>query len=60
MIDFIIDYVDNIRDRPVLPSVEPGYLNDLLPNSPPEEGQQWSEILPDVEKYIMPGVSRWL
>lgn len=57
LIEFVIDYVENIRDRPVLPSVEAGYLRPLLPDKAPYRREPWSKIMPDIEKYIMPGVS---
>lgn len=60
LIEFVIDYVENVRDRPVLPSVEPGYLKPLLPDKAPYRREPWSAIMPDIEKYIMPGVSRLL
>jgi hypothetical protein len=56
-IDFIADYVDNIRERPVLPSVEPGYLASLVPGEMPEEGEDWRHIMRDMNTVIMPGVS---
>lgn len=56
MIDFVADYLENIRQRPVLPDVEPGYLGKLLPDEAPEQGQAWDSIFPDIEKFIMPGV----
>lgn len=52
-----MDYVENIRKRRVLPSVEPGYLQPLIPNRPPYLREPWSKIMPDIERYIMPGVS---
>lgn len=57
MIDFVADYLENIRSRPVLPAVEPGYLARVLPEDPPEQGEPWDRIFPDIERYIMPGVS---
>uniref|UniRef100_A0A6G1SD25 Aromatic-L-amino-acid decarboxylase n=1 Tax=Aceria tosichella TaxID=561515 RepID=A0A6G1SD25_9ACAR len=59
LIDFVIDYVENVRDRPVLPSVEPGYLSPLLPDKPPYLREPWSKIMPDIERYIMPGMTHW-
>ena len=37
MIDYVADYLENIRDRPVLPDVKPGYLKELLPQEAPAE-----------------------
>lgn len=30
MIDYVADYLETIRDRPVLPSIKPGYLQPLV------------------------------
>lgn len=60
MVDYIADYTENLRDRNVLPSVEPGYLKNLVPDEAPEKSENWQELLKDVEKCIMPGVSRLL
>jgi aromatic-L-amino-acid decarboxylase len=40
-------------------SVEPGYLRPLLPSSAPQNGVPWSQIQPDIEKFIMPGLTHW-
>jgi len=57
MIDYVANYTDTLRDRNVLPSVEPGYLSKLLPEEAPQKPEKWQEVLNDVEQYIMPGVS---
>lgn len=56
-IDYIANYNENLRDREVLPSVKPGYLCDLLPKEAPERPDSWRQVLEDIEKHIMPGVS---
>lgn len=57
--DYIIDYLENIRDRRVCPDVSPGYLRPLLPEQAPEKPDDWNDILKDVEHLIMPGVTHW-
>ena len=57
MVDFIADYLQTIRDRPVLPDVKPFYLKEQLPDEAPEEGESFYQIFKDIEKHIMPGVS---
>lgn len=37
MIDYVADYLENIRDRPVLPNVKPGYLKEMVPEEAPHE-----------------------
>lgn len=60
MIDFVAHYTDTLRDRNVLPNVEPNYLSKLLPEEAPQRPEKWQEVLNDVERYIMPGVSYYL
>ncbi|XP_022920898.1 aromatic-L-amino-acid decarboxylase [Onthophagus taurus] len=59
MIDYMCEYLDNINTRRVTPSVEPGYLKDLLPLEAPENPEDWDEIMSDVDSKIMPGVTHW-
>ncbi|XP_055858861.1 histidine decarboxylase isoform X2 [Episyrphus balteatus] len=59
MVDYIADYLENIRDRRVYPDVKPGYMRNLLPESAPIDGENWDTIFNDVERVIMPGVTHW-
>lgn len=56
MVDFICEYMGNLKTRRVTPNVNPGYLRPLLPESAPQEPEPWDDIMGDVEKFIMPGV----
>ena len=58
LVRYIANYMDTLSSRRVTPTVEPGYLRKLLPKYPPRHGDSFSDILKDVEKVIMPGVSR--
>lgn len=58
-IDAITQYYSTITSRPVLPSISPGYLQNLLPEAPPSQGVPWKDIEADIEKCIMPGVTHW-
>ncbi|CAK1365164.1 Aromatic-L-amino-acid decarboxylase [Cercospora beticola] len=55
----IEQYYSDIAERPVLPSIEPGYLPKLLPDTAPEVGEQWTDIQQDIERTIMPGITHW-
>ncbi|CAH1388971.1 unnamed protein product [Nezara viridula] len=59
MSEYIANYLENIRERPVLPTVEPGYLRPLVPASAPESPEKWQDIMEDLERVIMPGVTHW-
>ncbi|XP_039280671.1 uncharacterized protein LOC111046758 isoform X3 [Nilaparvata lugens] len=59
MVDYIINYRENIRDRDVYPSVEPGYLYSRIPTEMPQTPDSWQNVLNDVETHIMPGITHW-
>ena len=46
-------------DRRVTPEVEPGYLRPMLPRTAPEKGEAWDDIMNDVERAVMPGITHW-
>lgn len=57
MVDHVADYLEKIEERPVYPDVEPGYLRSLIPTEAPVEPDSYEDIMKDVERVIMPGVS---
>lgn len=57
MIDFVANYLESVHERPVLPSVEPFYLEKLIPDSAPHNGEAFEDIFADIERVVMPGVS---
>ncbi|KAK2717342.1 histidine decarboxylase-like [Artemia franciscana] len=59
MVDYIADYLENIRERRVFPAVKPGYLRELVPDAAPPKGETWNDIFKDIERVIMPGVTHW-
>jgi aromatic-L-amino-acid decarboxylase len=59
MVDFIADYYCTIRDRRVIPDVKPGFMTALIPSSAPFEPETWQDVVKDIERVIMPGVTHW-
>ena len=59
VVDFIADYMQNIRQYRVFPDVRPGYMRQLLPDQPPTEGESWPHIMNDIKKLILPGMTHW-
>src|SRR4051812_5754410 len=59
VVDWMADYLQNIRDYPVLANVEPGSTVDKLPAHGPETGEPMSAILDDFQKLIVPGITHW-
>ncbi|XP_054014494.1 aromatic-L-amino-acid decarboxylase-like [Hylaeus anthracinus] len=58
-VDLLANYTDTLRDKNVLPDVEPGYLSELLPEEVPQKPDTWQEVLKDIERYIIPGLTHW-
>jgi aromatic-L-amino-acid decarboxylase len=59
VVNWIADYLRDIRDLPVLPGVQPGELVDSLPAAGPEEGESMDAILADFRNLIVPGITHW-
>jgi aromatic-L-amino-acid decarboxylase len=59
LVDWIADYYQNIEHFPVLAQVEPGEIRAQLPPSPPEKGQPFEQIISDIDRLIMPGITHW-
>ncbi|KAK7576160.1 hypothetical protein V9T40_012446 [Parthenolecanium corni] len=59
MVEYVAQYLETIKERPVLPSVEPGYLRPLIPDSAPENPERWQNVMEDIERVIMPGITQW-
>ncbi|XP_067854783.1 aromatic-L-amino-acid decarboxylase [Heptranchias perlo] len=59
MVDYITDYLKSVEQRPVYPVVQPGYLRPLIPDCAPEQPDSFEDLMKDVERVIMPGVTHW-
>ena len=59
LIDWIADYFENIESFPVLSQIEPNWLKDNLPKSAPERGEDFAEVVKDVDRLILPAVTHW-
>jgi aromatic-L-amino-acid decarboxylase len=59
VINKIADYLEHIEDLPVVSQVEPNWLKKSLPSSAPETGEDFGEILADVDKFIVPALTHW-
>ncbi|XP_053378722.1 aromatic-L-amino-acid decarboxylase-like [Mercenaria mercenaria] len=59
MVKYIAKYMRTLPERRVSSDVEPGYMRGLLPKHAPTKGENFREIMKDVEKIIMPGLTHW-
>ncbi|MCP4725200.1 MAG: amino acid decarboxylase [bacterium] len=58
-VDWVCNYFDGIESYPVLSSSKPGDIKGSLPAGPPENSESFDEILSDLDKIIMPGITHW-
>ncbi|XP_071401756.1 aromatic-L-amino-acid decarboxylase [Centroberyx affinis] len=59
MVDYVADYIETIEQRQVYPDVEPGYLRPLIPTEAPLEPETYEDVIRDIERVIMPGITHW-
>ncbi len=59
VVDWMADYLRDVREYPVLANPEPGALIDRLPAHGPETGEPMAAILDDFQKLIVPGLTHW-
>jgi len=59
LVEWIAGYYERIEDFPVLAQVEPGWLKSKIPRTAPEKGEDFADVLADVEKLILPAVTHW-
>ncbi len=58
-VDWVADYLRDIRSFPVMPRVAPGDIRTQLPEAAPEQGESMDAILDDFRRIILPGVTHW-
>ena len=59
VIEWIAQYLDGLRELPVLPRVQPGDVRSALPPSAPEDGEPIDLILRDFQSIIVPANTQW-
>ena len=57
--DWCASYLDRVGDLPVLARVEPGEIAAALPEHAPVAGEPLADILADVDRVLIPGITHW-
>lgn len=58
-VDWVVDYFQTIRERPVLPAVKPGEITARLETAAPEVGESLEQIFAGFQKDVLPGLTLW-
>ncbi len=59
VIDWIADYQARLESFPVLSQVAPGDVRAGLPEAPPATGEPFADLLADLERVVLPGITHW-
>ncbi len=59
LVDWIADYLENNRKYPVKSQAEPGDIFKKIPESPPDDPEEFSRVMDDFRRIIIPGVTHW-
>jgi aromatic-L-amino-acid decarboxylase len=59
VVDWIADYRRDVREQPVMARTSPGEVRAALPDEPPSRPEPFDDILRDLDRVIVPGLSHW-
>jgi aromatic-L-amino-acid decarboxylase len=59
VVDWVADYFSHVESFPVLSQARPGEIRSNLPSHAPERGEPFEQLLADVERIILPGITHW-
>ena len=58
-LDWVVDYLDRLPELPVLAQVKPGEIRAALPPAAPELPEPFSDVLADLDRVVVPGLTNW-
>jgi len=59
VVEWIAHYLETVEEHPVLSPVAPGDVRALLPPHPPARPEPFEDVLADVDRVILPGITHW-
>ncbi len=59
VVDWVAEYMARVEDLPVLAEVKPGEVRAALPEHPPEWGEPFADVMADLERAVLPGITHW-
>jgi aromatic-L-amino-acid decarboxylase len=58
-LEWVARYLEGVRELPVLSQVESGAIRAALPASPPERSEPFADVLRDLDRVLLPGITHW-
>ncbi|MEP7129143.1 MAG: pyridoxal-dependent decarboxylase [Chitinophagales bacterium] len=59
LVDWMADYISNLQEYPVKPTIRPGEIKNQLPNDAPALPESFENIFDDFKNIIVPGITHW-
>lgn len=59
MVDWIAQYQTDCGKYPVHSTVKPGEIRSKLPEHPPSQPEPFQNVMDDINKVVMPGITHW-
>ncbi|MFZ2322606.1 MAG: aminotransferase class I/II-fold pyridoxal phosphate-dependent enzyme [Ignavibacteriaceae bacterium] len=59
LVDWVTDYLKDIEKYPPLSQVNPGDILKRIPETPPTKGEDIENVLSDVDKILIDGITHW-
>src|SRR3954447_19039544 len=59
VVDWVARYQEQVETFPVQSPLAPGDVRTLLPPHPPEVGEPFDEVLADLDRIVVPGLTHW-
>jgi aromatic-L-amino-acid decarboxylase len=59
IVDWIARYMEDVEEYPILAQVDAGDIAALMPDRAPEQPEGFKELIADLDRVVMPGVTHW-
>jgi aromatic-L-amino-acid/L-tryptophan decarboxylase len=59
LVEWMVDYMENVESYPVKSKVSPGEIFSKLPEKAPLNPESFASLMKDMETIIMPGITHW-
>jgi aromatic-L-amino-acid/L-tryptophan decarboxylase len=59
LVEWMANYMENVENYNVKSSVVPGEIFNKIPDDPPSEAESFENLMSDINKIIMPGITHW-
>ncbi len=59
LVDWVAGYLEGVERHPVQPPLQPGAIAALVPAHPPTAVEPWADVLADLDRVVVPGLTHW-